>query len=276
MGNTPQLVAWVGIGPPELRMICKINEFASGKLHGTALRIVRKPEPVFIRRHGEIFALVVRRKEVHCSREIDSPDNPGVMFLGKESDLSVPSSALSLPLGVVIRRSPAASRWARWSWTVADVLPGAGPAEWRELRRDGETVEYHAATVPLEFWPADAEAYLTGLSARAPAVYVVMRRTAEPDAAHELEVVLATASPYEAQDYMDSGEEIVEQAPMSEGLIAVVRDFVERHREDEAFVKRQRDKRRTGPAQDGKGDPRIRQMSDVYRAPGRAGAEMRH
>ncbi len=181
----------------------------------------------------------------------------------------MPSRALSLPLGIVIRRSPAASRWARWNWAVTDVLPGAGPAEWRELRCDGETVEYHAATVSLELWPSDVEAYLTGLAARVPAVYVVMRRTTEPDAPHALEVVLATASPYEAQDYMDTGEEIVEQAPMPEGLVAVVRDFVERHREDAFFVKRRRDKRRVDLVENGKGDPRIRQMSDVYRAPTR-------
>ena len=186
------------------------------------------------------------------------------------------SSALSLPLGVVIQRSPAVSRWARWNWTVAGVLPGAGPADWRELRRDGDTVEYHAATVPLEFWPSDVEAYQTGLAARVPAVYVVMRPTAEPDAAHELEVLLATASPYEAQDYMDTGEEIVEQAAMPEGLVAVVRDFIERHREEEPFVKRRRDKRRVDLVEDGKGDPRIRQMSDVYRAPRRTGAETVH
>ena len=130
-------------------------------------------------------------------------------------------------------------------------------------------VEYHAATVPLEFWAADVEAYRVGLAARTPAVYVVMRRTAEADAPRELEVVLATASPYEAQDYMDSGEEIVDQAPMPEGLAAVVRGFIERHHEEEPFVKRRRDKRRVDLAEDGRGDPRIRQLSDVYRAPRR-------
>ncbi len=185
----------------------------------------------------------------------------------------MPASALSLPLGIVLRRSPASSRWVSWTWTVAGVLPGAGPADWRELRREGEAVEYHAATVPLEFWASDVEAYMTGLAARVPAIYVVMRRTTEADAPHDLEVVLATASPYEAQDYLDSGEEIVEQAPMPEGLVAVVRDFVERHHEEEPFVKRRRDKRRVDLAEDGKGDARIRQMSDVYRAPRRAGAE---
>ena len=141
----------------------------------------------------------------------------------------------------------------RWTWTVGDVMPGAGPADWREIRREGETVEYHAATVPLEFWASDVEAYMTGLAARVPVIYVVMRRTMEADAPQELEVVLATASPYEAQDYMDSGEEIVDQAPMPVGLVAVVRDFIERHHEEEPFVKRRRDRQRVDLAEDGKG-----------------------
>jgi len=54
---------------------------------------------------------------------------------------------------------------------------------------------------------------------------------------------------------------------MPPGLVAWVRDFVERHHEDEAFVKRRRDRVRTDLAEDGVGDPRVRRMSDVYRSP---------
>lgn len=185
-------------------------------------------------------------------------------------------SDVSVPLGIVIRRSPGVTRWARWTWQVVDVMPGAGEADWRELRREGDTVDYHAATVAMELWASDTEAYLAGLSARVPAVYVVLRETEDEDAGHELEVVLATASPYEAQDYLDSGEEIVEQVPMPEGLAAWVRDFVEEHHEDEEFVKRRRDNRKKGEAEDGRGDPRIRQLTDVYRAPRRGGGERLH
>ncbi len=181
-----------------------------------------------------------------------------------------------MPLGIVIRKSPGVTRWARWTWRVVGVLPGAGEADWRELRREGDVCEYHAATVPMELWASDTEAYLSGLSARVPAVYVVMREATESDAEHAIEVVLATASPYEAQDYMDSGEEIVEQVPMPEGLAAIVRDFVDLHHQDEDFVKRQRDDRKTGRAEDGKGDPRIRQLSDVYRTPRRPDKERLH
>lgn len=172
--------------------------------------------------------------------------------------------SVSIPLGIVIRRTPGVTAWVKHVWKAIAVLPGAASANWSELRREGDTVEYHAATLPLELHRAETEAYLHGLSARIPSLYVVMR-DGESDA--PLDIVLITASPYEAQDYADTGEELVEKIPMTEGLVAWIRDFVETHHEDEVFVKRRRDKKRVDLKEDGIGDARIRQISDVYRAP---------
>jgi uncharacterized protein DUF3305 len=160
---------------------------------------------------------------------------------------------------------PGVTRWARHVWKAVAVLPGAHEASWKELRREGDAVEYHAATLPLELFRTDTEAYLHGLSAQTPAIYVVMRDALDD---RPLDMLLATASPYEAQDYADTGEELVEKVPMPEGLVAWIRDFIELHHQDEAFVKRKRRNARVDLQEDGKGDARIRQMSDVYRAPG--------
>ncbi len=175
----------------------------------------------------------------------------------------------SIPLGIVVRRAPGATRWVRWTWKAVAVLPGAPMAHWKELRREGQAIDYHAATVPVELWASETEAYLASLSARVPSVYVVMRETDDKEALHGIEVLLVTASPYEAQGYLDSGEEIVERVPMPEGLAAFVQDFCDRHHEHDEFVKRKRDRKRFDLEQDGIGDPRIRKESDVYRAPGR-------
>lgn len=146
------------------------------------------------------------------------------------------------------------------------ALPGAGPADWREMRREGDAVEFHAATCQLDLHGADTEAYLHGLSAATPCLYVVLRETGDTGA-RPLDVLLVTASPYEAQDYCDSGEEIVEKVPMPHGLVAWVRTFVEEHHSEEVFVKRRRDKKRVDLNEDGVGDARIVQTTDVYRAP---------
>lgn len=175
-----------------------------------------------------------------------------------------PNMFRTLPLGVVLCKAPGVTRWVPWCWTATAVLPGAGPADWRELRREGDAVEYHAATVTLELHGAETEAYLHGLSAEVPSVFVVMRET---DGDCPLDVVLVTASPYEAQDYTDSGEEIVEKVAMPHGLVAWVRDFVEEFHEHETFVKRKRDKKRVDLVQDGIGDPRIGKAADIYASP---------
>ena len=171
---------------------------------------------------------------------------------------------VSISLGIVIRKVPGVTRWVDHVWKAVAVLPGAGPANWKELRRDGDAIEYHAATVQLELFRTDTEAYLHGLSTKIPAIYVVMR---ESEGADPLDVVLAIASPYEAQDYADTGEELVEKVPMPEGLVAWIRDYVEQYHEDEVFIKRRRDKSRVDREENGIGDARIRQTSDVYRAP---------
>ena len=171
----------------------------------------------------------------------------------------------SMPMGVVVRRLPGVTRWAKWVWKPVSVLPGAGPAEWQVLREENDAVEYHAATVPLELYRTDTEAYLTALSEKVPSLYVILRESETQQ--HPMEVLLVTASPYEGQDYADTGEEIVEKVPMPPGVIAWINEFIREHHEDEQFIKRRRDKTRIDKVEDGVGDARIRQLSDVYRTP---------
>ncbi len=175
----------------------------------------------------------------------------------------------SMPVGVVVRRLPGVTRWQKWSWRAISLLPGAADADWQVLREEGDAVEYHAATLSLELHRADAEAYLAALSDKTPSLYVVMRPVEEAGSTVPMDVMLVTASAYEGQDYADTSEVMVEKVPMPAGLIGWVRDFAEAHHEDEIFIKRKRDKKRIDLEEEGIGDPRIRQLSDVYRSPRR-------
>ncbi|MEL6477788.1 MAG: DUF3305 domain-containing protein [Pseudomonadota bacterium] len=176
-----------------------------------------------------------------------------------------------MQVGVVIRRTPGVTRWAAWSWRAVAVLPGAGPADWHEMRREacagGEAVEFHAATCRVEMHRAETEAYRVAISDTPPSCWVILRPSEDPADPHDVTVFGVTVSPFEAQDYADSGEEIVERVPMPAAMLAWVADFVGSHHVDEPFVKRQRDKKRIDLTEDGKGDSRIRQVADVYRAP---------
>lgn len=172
----------------------------------------------------------------------------------------------TMPVGVVMRKKPGVTRWAKWHWSASAVLPGAGPAEWKQLRCEADVVEYHAATLELELHGAETEAYLHGLDAEKPSVYVVMRKR-EDDAERGLDAVLITASPYEAQDYTESGEEFVARITMPHALRAWIQEFVDLYHQDQVFVKRRRDKKRVDLKEDGIGDPRIGKAADIYASP---------
>ncbi|TRD23125.1 DUF3305 domain-containing protein [Palleronia caenipelagi] len=170
-----------------------------------------------------------------------------------------------MPVGILVRRKPGVTRWATQVWQAVGILPGAGDASWRELRRDGDVIDFHAATLTLELHGADTEAYAMALCETVPSLFCVLR-ISTPNAAPE--PVLVTASPYEAQDYADNGDDIVEKLPMPDSVIAWVRDFIATHHAEEPFVKRRRDRLRTDARQDGLGDPRVAKASDVYASPG--------
>ena len=147
-------------------------------------------------------------------------------------------------------------------------LAGRGPCRLESATRGWRGDLFHAATRTVRLYPSDTEAYVHELQTRQPSVYVILRRVDDrPNA--PLDVVMVTASPYEAQDYADSGEELVEKVVMPAPVLAWITDFVEQHHTEEAFIKRRRDRQKTDGVQDGIGDRRIAQTTDVYRAPTR-------
>ncbi|NMT63190.1 DUF3305 domain-containing protein [Marinobacter orientalis] len=172
-----------------------------------------------------------------------------------------------LKVGAVVRRTPGVTQWARDIWKPVAVIPGAPEAFWKELVRDGEVVDYHAGTVAMELFRADVEGYLVSLNMTAPSVWVVMDKDQTSLSPSGWVVSAVTASAHEALDALDSGESIVEAVPIPESLAAWIKEFVDMHYIEEPFKKRRRDEIRVDGTEDGKGDARIRQQSDVYRAP---------
>ncbi len=177
------------------------------------------------------------------------------------------SWTVTMPVGVVVRQAPGVTKWARRIWRAVAVIPGAPQADWVVMRREGDTVDFHAGTLPLTLHRSETEAYLTAISCDVPKFYVVMRTPLHDSETRPLDLLTVTASPYEAQDYTDNGEDIVEPVAMPPAMIAWIQSFIDKHHHDEVFIKRKRDKSRIDRVQDGIGDPRIKQTTDVYRAP---------
>jgi len=173
---------------------------------------------------------------------------------------------ISLPVGVVLHRKPGVTRWQKWSWTARALLPGAGPADWKLLREDGDVAEYHIGTLPLTLWRTDADAYRIALNEPVVCAYVIL---AVSDGEYPLALKLITANPNEAMQYAEGGEDVVEKVPMPPALVAWLQDWTDQHFVEEPFKKRKRKRYLEDKVEDGKGDPRIAQVSDVYRAPSR-------
>jgi uncharacterized protein DUF3305 len=172
-----------------------------------------------------------------------------------------------LQVGAVVRRKPGVTRWAKHVYKPVAIIPGAPDAFWKELVREDEVVDYHAGTVTMELFRADVEAYLVSLNLAVPSVWVILDRDESQQSPSGLVVSAITASAFEAQDALDSGENIVEAVPIPESMAAWIKEFVDMHYVEEPFKKRRRNKHDIDGIEDGKGDPRIRQTSDVFRAP---------
>jgi hypothetical protein len=150
------------------------------------------------------------------------------------------SAQASMPVGVVVERRDSRSPWQDYEWCPVAVIPWAPAIEsWRRLRQGPGWAQFHAATLDLELFRKETEGYKVNLSGNPPALYVVLRRG---QAADEPEVTpfKVTVCPYEAQDYLDGGDDIVEAVPMPEPVIAFVKAFIDAHHVDEPFVKRKR------------------------------------
>ena len=150
----------------------------------------------------------------------------------------------TLSLGVVLERRESDHPWQDYSWCPVAVFPGAPACEprgtWILLSQGEGWEQYHGGTLTLSLFRKETEAYKVNLSQTPPRIFVVLRGDEESDAIHEMVPFLVTASPYEAQDYLDSGEEIVEAVPMPADVIAFVENYVTQHHVDEPFYKRKR------------------------------------
>ena len=149
----------------------------------------------------------------------------------------------TMPLGVVIERRESSSRWQRWAFQPIAVIPGAPPVEgWREIMTGPGWMHFHIGTLPAELYRSQTPAYLHNLSMTRPSVYVVLRQ--DPDAPEDqpYRPLLVTLSPYEAEEYAISGDEIVDAVAMPDAVMEWMQAYIDKRHVEQPFIKRQRDK----------------------------------
>lgn len=154
------------------------------------------------------------------------------------------SVAASISVGVVIAREEVDSKWEDHVWRPVGVLPGSPEIDlWEELRRGDGWVHFYAGTYELELFRKETDAYKFNLEGKEPVIYVVLSEPEDEEDESDCPfcVHVVTASPYEAADYLDSGDQIVEPVPMPRSLYTAIDDFVQEHHVEKKFKKRKRD-----------------------------------
>jgi hypothetical protein len=147
---------------------------------------------------------------------------------------------LRIPVGVVVERRKASSRWAGVIWrpvTLLAGLPDAAP--WTVLATEGETVTFYAGAAEIELYRSDTENYRRNLESGSPSVWVALQPTAN-DPPYEIAAV--TADPAEAEGLTESAQTIVEAVAMPESLRDAVAAFVAEHHVERIFQKRTRER----------------------------------
>ncbi|MBA4783678.1 MAG: DUF3305 domain-containing protein [Rhizobiales bacterium] len=148
---------------------------------------------------------------------------------------------ITLPLGIVVEKRKSTHPWGDWIWEPVEVIPGAGPvSEWVVLQEGDGWTRFHIATLPLTLHRRETEPLQLSLINEEPHLYVILRDPDEVDGppikAHHV-----TASSYDAQDFLDSAEDIVGRVPMPPAIYEWIRAFVDEHHKEEVFRKRKRD-----------------------------------
>jgi Protein of unknown function (DUF3305) len=153
--------------------------------------------------------------------------------------MSVATALARVPVGVVIERRRAASRWIDFTWHPLMVLPGRPEAApWSILTIDVAATTYYVGTSEIELYRTDTGNYRHNLASEKPSLWIVLRPTgAEPP----FELLTVTADPSEGESYTQAGNDLVGAVPMPAAIRRTVAEFVAQHHVERSFHKRKRE-----------------------------------
>jgi hypothetical protein len=152
--------------------------------------------------------------------------------------LSVIKPLKTMPVGVVVQRTRAASQWVDYLWRPLSVLPGVPETEpWTKLSDNGDVATFYVGAAELEFYPSDTTQYRDNLMSKSPSLWVTLRPTgAEPP----YQLWSVTADTAEGEAMTETGHDLVETVPMPDEVADVVAQFVTEHHIERLFYKRKR------------------------------------
>lgn len=152
-----------------------------------------------------------------------------------------------MPVGVILERREIDNQWVDYSWHAVAVVPGMAPLnpaedDWKVIQEGEGFTHFHAATFNLELYEKETEGYRVNVSSEPPSVYIVLHPDEDGECDHDVIPFLVTCCPYEAESYVESGDEIVDAVVMPEQVYAWVQNFIAANHKDVPFKKRKQKK----------------------------------
>lgn len=148
------------------------------------------------------------------------------------------STALAqIPIGVVVARRKAASKWIDYTWQPVSIMVGqAQTAPWTKLSDEGDTAMFYAGSVMFELYRSETANYRDNLTGDN-ALWVVLRPSVSE---FPYDLAKVTADPSEGEAYASVGDNVVESLPMPERLRELIAAFIAEHHVEQPFFKRKR------------------------------------
>lgn len=144
-----------------------------------------------------------------------------------------------IPVGVVVERRKAKSRWVEFLWRPVSVFAGEPTAaRWTPLDAETDATLFFAGPAVIELHRTETTNYRDNLASRRPALWIALRPVASEQ---PYEILAVTADPAEGEAFTDAGSNLVEAVPMPPDIVEVVVQFIAQHHVERPFVKRRRD-----------------------------------
>ncbi|QJP16846.1 DUF3305 domain-containing protein [Starkeya sp. ORNL1] len=148
------------------------------------------------------------------------------------------TALLVIPVGVVVERRAARSKWADYLWRPVSVLigtPAAMPGTPIETTT-GATL-FYAGETAIELHRTETVYYRDNINSDAPMLWVVLQPVLSE---FPYRVLSVTADPGEGEAFTDGGDNIVEALPMPADVLETVRQFIAEYHVERPFKKRRR------------------------------------
>ncbi len=145
---------------------------------------------------------------------------------------------MCIPVGVVVERRQAKSRWADYLWRPVTVLIGTPAAKpWTPIETTADATLFYAGEAVIELHRTETVYYRDNITSAVPTLWVVLQPTISE---FPYRVLSVTADPGEGEAFTDGGDNIVEALSMPAEVIATVRQFIAEHHVERPFKKRRR------------------------------------